>query len=324
MNRNPHRDSRTDLIALVLLIGVLLGGAFMIGRRSHSDQPLDESIVRPRRVAKELIKFHEVEPIIVDGKRLRGLAVGPDDRIYVLAHFKILVYEPDGTFVRDYDLDRAPHCAAFAPDGRLYLGLGSRLGIFDLASGKLTEWPELGERALVGSIAIGERTLMAGDSGTRTLWVFTLDGEELARISNGDALEGEGDAPSVHFDVAPAGDSTFWATDAGRHAVIHYSATGQVIERWGEQGEEIEKFGGCCNPAHLATFPDGRILVIEKKPDLVKVLFPDGRLDAVVAPPTAFVEKTFLADGAVDSKGRALVLDPKMSQVRIFLAGAPK
>lgn len=324
MNQKPRRDTRLDTVVLVLLIALLLGGAFLIGRRAKPEEPMNESIVRPRVVPKDLIKFHEVDPITVDGKRLRGLAVGPDDRIYVLAHFKILVYEANGTFVRDYELDRAPHCAAFAPDGRLYLGLGSRLGVFDLESGKLTEWPDLGERSLVGSVAIGDRTLMAGDSGTRTMWVYTLDGEQLARISNGDAPEGEGDAPSVHFDVTAAGDGTFWATDAGRHAVIHYSPTGHVIERWGEQGEEIGKFGGCCNPAHLATFPDGRLLIVEKKPDLVKVCLPDGHLDSVVAPPTAFVMKTFLADGAVDSKGRVLVLDPKMSQVRVFVAGAPK
>jgi hypothetical protein len=74
----------------------------------------------------------------------------------------------------------------------------------------------------------------------------------------------------------------------------------------------------------LAVFPDGRLLIVEKKPDLVKVAFPDGKLDCVVAPPTDFIFKTFIADAAVDSKGRVLVLDPKQDQVRIFVENKRK
>ena len=181
------------------------------------------------------------------------------------------------------------------------------------------EWPALGEQSLVASVAAGKQAVLVGDSGERALWVFDLDGRELARHSNAGAAEGEGDAPSVHFDVARAPDDTFWCTDAGRHRVLHYSATGEPLEHIGEKGEEIDRFGGCCNPAHLATFRDGRILVAEKKPDLVKIIHPDGLLDCVVAPPSAFATKTFLADAATDSAGRVLVLDPRNSQVRIFV-----
>jgi DNA-binding beta-propeller fold protein YncE len=322
MSPQRKRDSRADLIFLVLLIGALLGGAWLVGRRTKETNPedQDESIVRPRHIPPELVKFHELPAINVDAKRLRGMAVGADDRIYVLDRFKVLVYESNGTFVRDYDLDRAPHCAAFgANKNLLYLGLGRQVGVLNLETDKVTEWRDLGEQALTASIAVGEKTVMVGDSGSRAVWVFALTGEELSRISNEGAPEGEGHAPSVHFDVACAGDNTFWATDAGRHAVIHYSSTGMVLGRWGKQGEAIEDFGGCCNPVHLAVFPDGRLLIVEKKPDLVKVAFPDGTLDCVVAPPKDFIFKTFLADAAVDSKGRALVLDPKQGQVRIFV-----
>jgi hypothetical protein len=289
------RDSRSDLIFLVLLVGVLLGGAWLVGHRTDTPkEAVNESIVKPRQVAPELITFTESTPIAVDGDRLRGLAIDSADRIYVLDKFRILVYQPDGVFVREYELDRAPHCAAF------------------------------GEQALVGSIAVGKDSLMAGDSGNRAVWAFDLTGKQLAKVSDKGVAEGEGTAPSVAFDVARASDTTFWATDAGRHAVLLYSATGDILERWGKQGEAIEDFGGCCNPVHLATFPDGRILSVEKKPDLVKVLNPDGSLSCVVAPPKDFIFKTFLADAAVDSKGRAIVLDPKRKQVRIFVENGSK
>jgi hypothetical protein len=202
------------LIFLVLLIAALLGGALLVGRRAKpvdTDDP-NESVVKPRHIPKELVKFHEVRAIDVDAKRLRGLAVGADDRIYVLDRFNILVYESNGNFVRDYELDRAPHCAAFGADKNLlYLGLGRRVGVLNLATDKVTEWRDLGEQALTASIAVGDKTLMVGDSGSRTMWVFTLTGEELARISNEGAAEGEGNAPSVHFDVqatTPSGRRT--------------------------------------------------------------------------------------------------------------------
>jgi hypothetical protein len=319
------RDSRSDLIFLVLLVGVLLGGAWLVGHRTDTPkEAVNESIVKPRQVAPELITFTESTPIAVDGDRLRGLAIDSADRIYVLDKFRILVYQPDGVFVREYELDRAPHCAAFGPDGKLYLGLGRRIGVMDLATETVTEWEDLGEQALVGSIAVGKDSLMAGDSGNRAVWAFDLTGKQLAKVSDKGVAEGEGTAPSVAFDVARASDTTFWATDAGRHAVLLYSATGDILERWGKQGEAIEDFGGCCNPVHLATFPDGRILSVEKKPDLVKVLNPDGSLSCVVAPPKDFIFKTFLADAAVDSKGRAIVLDPKRKQVRIFVENGSK
>lgn len=319
MGRKKGKDSGTDLLVLLLLIGALVGGAFLVGRRSRPEEVVDSSLILPRLVPPELVRFREISPVAIEGSRLRGLAAGPDGRIYVLSHFRVLVYESGGELVRHYELDQAPHCAAFGPDGRFYLGLGSRLGVLDLATGELSEWRNLGEGAMVCSIAVGGESLMAGDSGSRAVWVFGLDGTQLARIDNLKAEEGTGEAPSVHFDVAAHADGTFWATDAGRHAVIHLSAAGKVLGRWGRQGQEIEAFGGCCNPAHLAVFPDGRLLVVEKKPDLVKVCHPDGRLHSVVAPPDAFILRTFLPDATVDGEGRVLVLDPKRSQVRIFV-----
>lgn len=319
MGRKTGKESGVDLLVLLVLIGVLVGGAFLVGRRSRPGEAVDSSVIQPRSVPAGLIRFQELAPVAIEGSRLRGLAVGPDGRIYVLSHFRVLVYEKSGEPVRHYELDQAPHCAAFGPDGTFYLGLGSRLGVLDLATGELAEWRHLGEGAMVCSIAVGGASLMAGDSGNRAVWVFGPDGKELARIDNLKAEEGAGEAPSVHFDVAAHADGTFWATDAGRHAVIHFSAAGKVLGRWGRQGQEIEAFGGCCNPAHLAVFPDGRVLAVEKKPDLVKVCHPDGRLDAVVAPPDAFILRTFLADATVDGEGRVLVLDPKRSQVRIFV-----
>lgn len=324
MGKSSGKDSRTDLLVLVLLIGALAGGGMLVGRRSRPEGVVDSSVIQPRPVAPELVRFHELSPLEIAGGRLRGLAVGPDGRIYVLSHFRVLVLEPDGRPVREYELDHAPHSAAFGRDGRFYLGLGRRLGLLDLASGELTEWQDLGEQAMISSLAVGENTLMAGDSGNRAVWVFSLDGEKLARLDNRGAPEGAGEAPSVHFDVAAHADGSFWATDAGRHAVIHYSATGKVLGRWGRQGQEIEAFGGCCNPAHLALFPDGRLLVVEQKPDLVKVCHPDGRLHSVVAPPDAFILRTFLADATVDGEGRVLVLDPRRNQVRIFVENSAR
>ena len=128
MGRKTGKDSGADLLVLLLLVGVLVGGAFLVGRRSRPEDVPDISLIQPRVVPPELVRFREISPVAIAGGRLRGVAAGPGGRIYVLSHFQVLVFEKNGDPVRHYELDQAPHCAAFGPDGRFYLGLGSRLG----------------------------------------------------------------------------------------------------------------------------------------------------------------------------------------------------
>ena len=109
-----------------------------------------------------------------------------------------------------------------------------------------------------------------------------------------------------------------------------YTPDGTLWSFWGESSATIEGFFGCCNPAHIAVLPDGRIVTAEKGLLRVKVFAPDGTFDGVVAGPSQLdshgqVEGQELADHeftavdlAADSRGRVLVLDRNAGRVRVF------
>jgi len=81
---------------------------------------------------------------------------------------------------------------------------------------------------------------------------------------------------------------------------------------------QLDGFGGCCNPSHVAMLSDGSFVTSEKGLERVKIHLPSGDFKSVVAAPSQFDEGTKGLDLAVDSKDRILVLDPSRKMVRIF------
>ncbi len=318
------RRTNIDLIAVVGLIVILVAGAFLASRSSRERAAAavavaTGSVPTGRRIFDPaLLRYREVKSVTPEESRLRGLAVGPDDHLFVSAGFAVIEYDRDGSEARRFELTTAARCLAVSVDGtKLFLGAGDRIEVLTLNDGERTSWPVLAEDAFVSSVAAGSEGVLVGDTGNRKLWGLDLDGNVVFEIG-WVAPEEVKAAPSTYFDVAAAPDGTFWATDAGRHGLVQYSSKGEKLARWGDQGAAIEKFGGCCNPTHIAVCADDRIITVEKKPDLVKIYRNNGELDGVVAGPKAFVLKTFVADAAVDSAGRVYLIDPKQKSVRVF------
>ena len=81
----------------------------------------------------------------------------------------------------------------------------------------------------------------------------------------------------------------------------------------------IDGFGGCCNPSHIAILGDGSFVTSEKGIPRVKIHNRLGELVGVVAPSEQFDENTVGLDLAFDSQDRIYVLDPKRKAIRIFI-----
>jgi uncharacterized protein (DUF779 family) len=99
--------------------------------------------------------------------------------------------------------------------------------------------------------------------------------------------------------------------------VNRYSKEGDLLGSWGEAGMEPHQFFGCCNPTNLALFPDGRIVVSEKKLIRVKIYDAQGRLKGFIGS-EQFSPAAEGMDLAVDSSGRIYVLDTGAELVRVF------
>jgi DNA-binding beta-propeller fold protein YncE len=90
----------------------------------------------------------------------------------------------------------------------------------------------------------------------------------------------------------------------GAFKLERYSPDGQLKSSFGQRGDKLESFQGCCNPVSAAVLPDGNLLVVEKDPSRVKVYSPAGKLLAPFKNLKELVKGCNRVSVAVDSKGR--------------------
>ena len=296
-------------------------------------------LTKLKKTDPALIKYRETKPIAVGLKEARAVAVGPEDRIYVAGDNAIEVFDSSGARRAQLTLDDQPQCLAVAGaqhavPGRIYVGMKSRVEVYDLAGKRLAAWEDLGSRAALTSIAAGEPGVYVADAGNRLVYRYDPSGKRLATIGKRDRTKEMPVfvIPSPYFDLALTVEGQLRVANTGRHRIEWYSPAGVYEGAWGEYGEEIDRFCGCCNPANFAILPDGRIVTVEKGIPRVKVYEADGTLFGVVAgtetlaPGATVLEETRdehrlgVLDVAADSRGRILVLDPAAAKVRVFEA----
>jgi hypothetical protein len=250
----------------------------------------------------------------VDLRVPRGIACGPDGTVYVCGDRVLLALEPSGQQKARWDLDGEPRCVTAEPGGRLVVGMEDHLEVLDPAGGGWLPWPDLGPQAIVTSVSASEGGVFVADSGNRQVLRFDAEGALKARVGDGYSV------PSPYFDVVASADGTVWAADPGAQAVRHYGANGELLSSWGRSSMDVDGFGGCCNPAHIAQLPCGKIVTAEKGVPRVKVYEPDGKLFAVAAPPGDFPR----AEAGLDlttrraNGGEILVLVPSRRTVRVY------
>lgn len=317
------RRSSLDLVVVLVLIAALAGMTLLASRARRSAGATAPAGLAPveepeRVVLPEQVGYRERAPIPFTEK-IRALAIGPEDHLFVSVGFAVVELSPEGKELRRFELQTAASCLAAHAD-KLYLGCSDHIEVLTPADGSKVAWPAAGTGAFLVSLAVGQDTVVAGDSGLRRYHRWKPDGTALGEVAGNPAAGATANAgvPSTYYDVAAAADGTFWATDAGHFGLVHMDAQGQSLGRFGKGSEAIEDFGGCCNPTQVAVAPGGILVTVEKKPDLVKTYRTDGSFVSVVAGPKAFQAKTFVPDVAADSRGRIALVDPKAKSVRIF------
>jgi hypothetical protein len=330
-------------IGLVLL---LAGGAAVFAllrtdpwadRRSDLPASFGLDLKAHFHVDPALLRFAQVGEIVVPMQQLRGIAVGPKDRVYVAGDQAVHVFSAEGAAEGVIRVTGRPSCVAvgganhFAP-GRIYVGTGRQIEIFAPDGGPTGTWSGLGEKTLLTSLATAPRDLLAADAGMRVVVRYNEKGEVVGQIGRPDPNRQMPGfiLPSPYFDVVVGPDGEIDVVNPGMRRIERYTLDGELDGFWGQAGAAIEAFFGCCNPAHLALLPDGRFVTSEKGIPRVKIYSDQGDLDCVVAGPKELgVAETALGDPrsgadervfdiATDTQGRVVVLDSKTRRVRIF------
>jgi sugar lactone lactonase YvrE len=325
-------DGKKDKILTGAIITVALAGVLIFGYRAirgnyAKDQknPFEYDIKRFQTSDADLENYTESSRIRIDLPKISGIAIGPDDIIYVSRKNSVLVFDPDGTLRSSFPTDGAARCLAVDKNHDLYLGMEDHVEIFDRGGKKKAEWQSLGQKAIVTSLALSEKNVFVADAGNQTVWKFDKTGSKIIRIGDKDESKDIPGfiIPSPYFDVAVDPDGFLWVADTGRHSLENYTLDGDFRSSWGEFGMEIEKFCGCCNPTHFVILEDGSFVTSEKGLARVKVYNRIGNLVSIAASTDDFYEGTIGLDLAVDSTQKIYVLDPQQNLVRVFAKKKP-
>jgi len=244
----------------------------------------------------------------------------------------VRLFSPEGTLKAEMALPAAPRCLAVTAEGKLYVGLTDHIEVYDTAGKKLAVWESPGPKTILASLAVGSSDVFAADAGGRVVLRYDLNGKLVRRIGAKDAAKNIGGfvIPSPYFDVALAPDGLLRAANTGQHRIEAYTFEGDLEFSWGQFGNEMEKFCGCCNPINFALLGDEGFVTAEKGLTRVKVYDGQGKFKGVVAGAELFKQHDTICeargsgcntgglDVAADQRGRIYVLDPYTGAIRIF------
>lgn len=327
------------VVSAAVVVGVMAARRRADGGRAGADLPgaFQYDIDKLKKIDPALIAFRQTGEWSLALNEPRGLAVGPEDRVVVVGDQAAAVFRADGKGVASFPVSQEARCVAIAGaqhphPGRIYVGLKDHVEVYDPQGKRVAAWEKAGKHPTITSIAVGEDDVAVADAGSRLVRMYDAAGALRREIGKRDeASDAKGFVvPSPYFDVLFSSDGLLRVANTGVHRIEGYTRDGHQETAWGKQGDAIDGFCGCCNPAHFAILPDGRYVTAEKGLARVKVYSAAGKFESVVAGPEqlgvadAMVDETRddvrqpVFDVAVDSRGRILVLDPGARRVRVF------
>lgn len=312
----------TALVLAVSAIGILFFGYRNVrdNAKNGEGNPFAYDIQEYEASGVGLVHYTEVERISVDLPMVSGIAVGPDDKVYVSGSLSVLEFDQDGSRRFSFPVEEPVRCLAAGQDRNLYLGMEDHVEVYGQKGQRQARWGSLGEEAIITSIAVAGDNVFVADAGNKIVWKFDKSGARLQRIGDKDESRDIPGfiIPSPYFDVAVDSDGFLWAADTGRHSLENYTVDGRFRTSWGKFSMDIQGFCGCCNPIHFALLEDDSFVTSEKGIPRVKIYNRIGELVSVVALADRFDEGTTGLDLAVGSDQKIYVLDPAQKLVRIF------
>jgi DNA-binding beta-propeller fold protein YncE len=199
----------------------------------------------------ELAEGWEQLPSGWSHRDVAGVAVDSRDRVYVFTRDEhpVIVYEPDGTFVRSWGegaFSPRTHGITIGPDDSVYC--------VDDADHTIRKFTCDGD--LLMTLGTSGR---ASDTGyTGTVSSIMRGGPPFNRPTN----------------LAVAPNRELYVSDGYGNCRVHrFSETGELLQSWGQPGSGPGQF---MLPHGIWVMADGRVLVADRENDRVQVFSPDG------------------------------------------------
>jgi len=281
-----------------------------------------------------LILYKESAKAVKTGfKKSSAIAIDYADRFYVAGDKSIRIFSPESNLIGRIELDGEPDCLTVGQDGRIYVGVGEHVEVYDSQGKRESKWLSVGSSAALTSIAVSKKDVFVADAGNRIVVHYDMQGNVINRIGKKDSYRNIPGfvIPSPYFDLAVGPDGLLRVVNPGKHRIEAYTFAGDLEFWWGEPSVKVNGFSGCCNPVNFAILGDGSFVTCEKGLVRVKTYDADGKFVGAVAGPEQLVGpgpwnvcdipancQSGSFDVAVDSAGRVYVLDTIKNVVRIF------
>lgn len=315
--RRAGRSQRELILALfVVVVGIALGLFAVTVYRNHLRNPRPDllserfaySLEDYITIPQEKLGFEPAWEQQIPGAQIRTLCVA-GQRAWVAVDRALLPVELSAEGARlgtPVELSEPPSCVAVAispsedegASARFYVGSRNRVLVVDGAGKVLSQWDFFGEKALITDIAVAGDDVFVADAGNRVVHRVDRHGEKIAELGHRDAERGIPGfiVPSPYFDLAWGNDGLLRVVNPGARRIEIYTPDGDLEIFWGRSGLEESAFCGCCNPAHIALFSDGRVVTAEKGIPRVKVYSPQGDLVTWVVSPDHFAAASELKE----------------------------
>ena len=181
-----------------------------------------------------------------------GVGVDTQDNVYLFTRGqpRVLVYSSDGAFLRSWGEDLftvRTHGLTVGPDDRVYC-------------------VDEGNHCIYVFTPTGDLLMTIGAPGVATDTGY--DGRTMESIRGGPPFN-----RPTNLAIAPDGD--LYVTDGYGNCKIHrFSATGTLLQSWGEPGTAPGQF---YLPHGVRVAADGRVFVADRENDRLQISSPDGR-----------------------------------------------
>jgi DNA-binding beta-propeller fold protein YncE len=199
----------------------------------------------------------EQRPAHISHRDVAGVAVDASDQVYLFTRFdhQVLVYTSAGKFVRAWGagIFTNAHSIRIGPDGAVYC-------------------VDNGDHSVRKFTPDGELLLTLGVPGTGSDTGYRADLP--VRIHNVETVVRPAGPFNGCTDIAigPGGD-IFVSDGYGNCRIHHFSASGTLLNSWGEVGSGPGEFRV---PHGICLLPDGRLLVADRENDRIQAFRTDG------------------------------------------------
>ena len=309
-------------VIVLVILGVIIGVILFDFLNNRPDR------LGSNPYALEVDQYREVDEKLISHEETRNFSLGPlapagidylHDTLYIAGGSSLALISRDGSSARQFGILPGPTCIKVTEQA-CYIGYNQFVAKYSLSGQLLQQWPDLGERTVITSIAVKGNRIYVADAGNRRVVIFSPEGVILGEFE-GKAESDEGHGfivPSANFDLVVDVYGELWVVNPGKHAIENYSDDGRLRGFWENASFDIDGFLGCCNPARIGAMPDGSFITSEKGLVRIKIYEQSGKLRSVVAPPSLFKDDGKAPDICTDEEGVIYALDFDKNMVRIF------